>query len=151
MTEVSMQLTPNGFGLRFHHLGLAVRTPDTAAVYLGGLGYVPGVAAFDPLQNVNLQMFHHAEMPDVEVIWPGGTASPVDVLVKQREGLVYHVCYLSADPAGSLAAMKAAGLKPITVAPAKPATLFDGVEVSFHNVLGVGLIEIIHAESIDPQ
>ncbi len=59
------------FGLRFHHLGLAVPAPDPAFAFLEALGYGPGAQAFDPLQNVNLAMRHHAQMPDVEVIWPG--------------------------------------------------------------------------------
>ena len=135
----------NAFGLTFHHFGLAVRKPDTAFLYLKALGYTDGAAAFDPLQGVNLAMRHHKSMPDVEVIWPGDGASPLDNYLK-RGSIVYHLCYASADVKASLAAMSAAGLRLLPVAPPTPAVLFGGIAVSFHSVLGVGLIELIHGQ-----
>ena len=63
----------NQFGLVFHHFGLAVSDPAIAFRCLAGMGYRAGAALFDPLQNVNVAMRHHAEMPDVEVVWPGGS------------------------------------------------------------------------------
>jgi Glyoxalase/Bleomycin resistance protein/Dioxygenase superfamily len=134
-----------GFGLRFHHLGLAVPAPHTSMVFLEALGYAPGAAAFDPLQNVHLAMRHHPTMPDVEVIWPGEGPSPIDHLIR-RGHMIYHICYVTEDAAASLDAMAAAGLEVVPVGPAKPAALFGGVPVSFHSVDQLGLIELIHGE-----
>src|SRR5690348_122672 len=97
-------LSVNQFGLVFHHLGLAVRKPDSAFRYLAALGYQDGAVAFDPLQNVQAAMRHHAEMPDVEVIWPGEGPSPVDNVLKHHHGIVYHMCYSAADPERSIVA-----------------------------------------------
>jgi hypothetical protein len=134
-----------GFGLRFHHLGLAVPAPRAAKVFLEALGYTAGAAVFDQLQNVRLAIHHHPTMPDVEVIWPGDGPSPIDRMI-QRGHMIYHMCYMTEDVAASLDAMTAAGLEVAPLGPAKPAALFGGVPVSFHSVDQLGLIELIHGE-----
>src|SRR5438105_14480186 len=136
-------------GLTFHHLGLAVRSPDAARRFLNALGYHDGNLTFDPEQHVNLMLCTHASMPDVEIICPAFEGnSPVDKLVaRHASGIVYHVCYLTGDLEASLAAMKQAGLNPFCVAPPKPAILFAGERVSFYMVDGMGLIEILESTS----
>ncbi|HME26590.1 MAG TPA: VOC family protein [Acetobacteraceae bacterium] len=134
-----------GFGLRFHHLGLAVPAPEAAMVFLGALGYTAGAAGFDPLQNVHLAIRHHPTMPDVEVIWPGDGPSPIDRMIR-RGHMIYHLCYVTEDATASLDAMTAAGLEVAPLGPATPAVLFGGVPVSFHSVDQLGLIELIHGE-----
>ncbi|MDP9097054.1 MAG: VOC family protein [Pseudomonadota bacterium] len=129
--------------MRFHHLGLAVPAPEPAFSFLETLGYGVGGQVFDPLQNVNLAMRHHATMPDVEVIWPGAGPSPIDQMIK-RGNMIYHMCFETDDVAGSIAAMEAGGHRVWSLGPAKPARLFGGVEVSFHRIDGFGLIEFIH-------
>lgn len=133
------------FGLRFHHFGLAVPGPDAAFRWLAGMGYEPGAVAFDPIQGVNVAMRHHDRMPDVEVIWPGDVPSPIDRLIK-RGHMIYHLCYVTLDADASVAAMEAAGLDILPVSDPAPARLFGGVPVSFHQIDGVGLIELIHGE-----
>lgn len=140
----------DGFGLRFHHLGLCVPGPEQADAFLGALGYVSGPAVFDPLQNVNLAMRTHASMPDVEVIWPGEGPSPIDRMIRSGN-MIYHLCYVVDDAAASVAAMEAAGLRVLSLGAAKPARLFGGTPVSFHRLDGVGLIELIHGEPKSPD
>ena len=134
-----------GFGLRFHHFGLAVPAPEAAFRFLAALGYTEGAAAYDPLQSVNLAMRHHATMPDVEVIWPGEGISPIEKMIR-RGHMIYHLCYVTEDATASVAAIEAAGLEVVEASPAKPAVLFGGVPVSFHTIGEVGLIELIHGE-----
>lgn len=138
-----------GYGLRFHHLGLAVAAPEPAFHFLGALGYADGAQAFDPLQRVNLAMRHHRAMPDVEVIWPGDGPSPIDQMIK-RGNMIYHMCFETDDAASSVAAMEDAGHRVLTLGKAKPAVLFGGVPVSFHRVDGFGLIELIHGVAGTP-
>ena len=135
----------NAFGLTFHHLGLAVRRPRDATQFLGGLGYSIGAPVFDPEQNVNLIMCAHpGAMPDVEIIYPAAGTSPVDALVAARpQGIVYHLCYVTADLPATLAALDQAGLRAICKAPPTPAVLFGGRRVSFYDIVGMGLCEII--------
>jgi glyoxalase/bleomycin resistance protein/dioxygenase superfamily protein len=133
----------NSYGLEFHHFGLAVRSPEAAFRYLSDLGYRAGSTCYDPLQKVNLAMRHHERMPDVEVIWPGAEPSPIDRMLKKSDSMIYHLCYTSANVDGSLAALERAGLEVLPLGMAQPALLFDGLEVSFYNITGVGIIEII--------
>ena len=137
------------YGFRFHHLGLAVPQPDPAFRFLGTLGYAAGAQTFDPLQNVNLAMRHHGQMPDVEVIWPGDGPSPIDQMIK-RGNMIYHMCFETDDAARSIAAMEADGLRVFSLGAPKPARLFGGVPVSFHRVDGVGLVEFIHGRPRPP-
>lgn len=130
--------------LQFHHLGLAVRRPQKAFAFLASLGYREGKQVFDPLQSVNLAMRHHAVMPDVEVIWPGEAPSPIDNLTQGGKSLVYHICFATENAERALADLAAAGHQVIEVAAPKPAILFGGLPVSFHTILGFGMIEIIH-------
>lgn len=136
-------LTPH---LTFHHLGLATAMPAEAAKFLAAQGYDLGEAVFDPLQRVNLRMCTHArpDMPAVELITPSGEPGPIDnLLARHQEGLVYHCCYETGDLDGALQALAAAGVRLRRVSPPQPAVLFALRRVSFHQVLGVGLIEIL--------
>jgi catechol 2,3-dioxygenase-like lactoylglutathione lyase family enzyme len=137
------------FGLRFHHLGLAVPGPDEAFRFLAGLGYAAGAQIFDPLQGVHLAMRHHLSMPDVEVIWPGEGPSPIDGMIK-RGNMIYHLGFVAADAAAALGAMESNGFRVFALGEPKPARLFGGTPVSFHRVDGFGLIELLHGEPRAP-
>jgi methylmalonyl-CoA/ethylmalonyl-CoA epimerase len=130
-------------GLNFHHFGLAVKKEDRALVYLKALGYRISELTFDPEQNVNLRMCHHATEPDVELVMPGEGEGPLTPIFKRFDELVYHLCYEVEDLEVSLDAMDAAGLSVIPVAPPKPAILFDNRKVSFYRVRGFGTIELL--------
>lgn len=134
----------NTFDLTFHHFGLAVHAPEQAFSFLKALGYEDGVSMFDPLQGVNLAMCYHAEMPDVEVIWPGPNPSPIDGMLKRRDSLIYHLCYTTSNPDLSLTKIKEAGLEVLPTTEPQAAVLFGGRKVSFYFVAGFGLIEFIH-------
>lgn len=145
MMTMSRVLAPNKWGLAFHHLGLAAKDPEAAAHFLTGLGYRIGPIVFDPLQNVRAGMCAHDHMPDVEIIFPAHGEGPLDkLLATQRDGLVYHMCYASADLDRSLEALEGDDhLSIYSISPPKEAVLFGGKRVSFYLVEGVGLIEII--------
>jgi Glyoxalase/Bleomycin resistance protein/Dioxygenase superfamily len=130
--------------LVFHHFGVAVRRPDEAREFVISLGYQLNEAVFDPAQNVHLQLCTHPQSPAVEIIWPGDTSGPIDKLVQRHaSGIIYHVCYETGDLAVALAGLQTAGLTPICISPPKPAPLFGGRPVSFYNLIGIGLIEIL--------
>jgi hypothetical protein len=134
----------NAFGLCFHHLGLAVRKPQPARVFLEGLGYRLGETVFDPLQNVYLSLCRHEVEPAVELVFPGENWSPVDGMFdRYGSGLVYHSCYVTDDIGQTIAALENQRLRPVCKSPAKPAILFGGALVSFYQIVGIGLIEIV--------
>ena len=86
-------MTEADFGLRFHHLGLAVPDTGAASVFLKAQGYREGAAVFDPLQVANLSMWLHAEAPDIELICPAvsGEGHVASILAVQPNVLVYHL------------------------------------------------------------
>lgn len=130
--------------LTFHHFGLAVRRPDEARKFVAMLGYDLGESVFDPAQNVHLQLGTHATQPAVEIIWPGAAGGPIDKLAQRHtSGIIYHLCYETHDLVAAIAGLEVAGLLPICVSPAAPAPLFGGRPVSFYNVIGIGLVEIL--------
>jgi methylmalonyl-CoA/ethylmalonyl-CoA epimerase len=134
----------NLFGFRFHHLGLAAQTPDSAKNFLLGLGYHAGETIFDPLQNVRLTMCEHRSMPAVEIVSRGDGKGPLDYLLSRHsDGLIYHLCYSTSDLDRALQALVEAGLRAHCVSAPKPAILFAGKMVSFYQIIGMGLIEII--------
>lgn len=133
-----------GFGLNFHHIGLAVRKPESAIAFARGLGYVVGESVFDTWQNVGLILCTHPTSPQIEIIFPGNDKSPIDALIATHaDGIVYHCGYVTKNLDATLSAFSQCGLRPVCVSSPKPAILFDGAKVSFYRVLGVGLIEII--------
>ena len=130
--------------LQFHHFGLAIRRPDEAQKFVSALGYQLGDAVFDSSRNVHLQFATHATQPAVEIIWPGTMTGPVDKLTKGHpQGIVYHLCYETENLTAAIAGLEATGLLPICISPAAPAPLFGGRLVSFYNVVGMGLVEIL--------
>lgn len=133
--------------LAFHHLGLAVASPEEAFRYLASLGYAAGNSAYDPIQRVNLAMRHHPVMPDVEVIWPGDGPSPIDKLIKRTGTMIYHLCYACSNAEQALDVLAASGIEIVPVSAPAPAILFGGQKVSFHHVSGFGLIELLETGS----
>ena len=133
--------------LTFHHLGLAVKSDAAALAMLRGLGYAIGERIHDPLQNVHVRLCTHAEQPAVEICEPGGgaAASPIDSIVKKYDGLIYHTCYETSDLRETLSDFKRVGLRLVTISPPKPAVLFGGRHVSFYQVAGWGIIELLEA------
>jgi methylmalonyl-CoA/ethylmalonyl-CoA epimerase len=130
--------------LKFHHLGLAVRRPDQAIAFARALGYNVGEAVFDPEQNVNLAMCIHKSEPAIELIWPGTGKGPIDALVQRHaSGIIYHTCYATEDVAAALGGFETNGITPVCISPPKPAILFGGKKVSFYNIPGMGLVEIL--------
>lgn len=142
---IEMARPPNTWGLAFHHLGLGTEDPKAAAHFLSGLGYRIGPTIFDPLQNVHLAMCAHDRAPSVEIISPGEGAGPLDKLISaHKDGLVYHMCYTSADLDRSLEAMESdERIRVHSISPPTEGVLFGGKRVSFYLVEGVGLIEVI--------
>jgi len=130
--------------LEFHHFGLAVRRPDEARVFVSALGYRIGDPVFDPAQNVHLQLCTHETHPAVEIIWPGDTRGPIEKLIERHAaGIIYHVCYEPDNLTAALAQFAEAKLRVVCISPPTPAPLFGGRPVSFYNVVGIGLIEIL--------
>jgi hypothetical protein len=135
--------------LTFHHFGLAVRRPDEARIFVSRLGYRVGDPVFDPAQNVHLQLCTHETHPAVEIIWPGTAGGPIDKLAQRHaSGIVYHLCYETNNLDLAIAQFNEAKLRTVCISPPTPAPLFGGRPVSFYNIVGIGLIEILEPKPL---
>jgi len=86
----------------------------------------------------------HENQPAVEIICPGEISGSVDVLVRTHaSGIVYHICYETIDLGAALSKLQEAGLRVICISPPYPAPLFGGRNVSFYNVVAMGLVETL--------
>lgn len=131
-------------GIRFHHVGLLTDQPAAAAKALALLGYKVADAVYDPLQDVELRMAEGASpFSTIEVITPVSRDGALAKLVTRRGDYGYHSCYTVANFEATLDALRALGLRVVTVSASKPAILFGGQRVSFHSVEGLGLVEFI--------
>ncbi len=133
----------NDFGLKFHHLGLASKQEQRAISFLEGLGYVCGKKIYDKLQNVNLCLCEHDSMPTVEVVAPAHDSGPLESILAVAEASIYHICYETGDLDRSIELIRNQGQRVISVSYRKPAVLFKGRNVSFYQIRGLGLIELL--------
>lgn len=132
--------------LRFHHFGLAVRDDTAALAFLRAQGLVPGERVYDPNQNVYVRLCTADHHPTVEIVQPGEGKSPIDSLIRKYNELFYHSCYEVDDLDATLAAIRALGIDYFTIAERKPAPLFGGRHVSFHQLDGYGIVEFLETE-----
>jgi hypothetical protein len=135
--------TSNPYGLKFHHLGLAVKEPASAAKFLSGIGYHIGSVVRDELQNVNLMLCARRGMPAVEIIYPTETPGPLVSILKSNASMIYHICYESRNREKTLRTLEADDHRVLSLSPPQPAVLFGGRKVSFYMVVGFGVIEIL--------
>lgn len=137
---------PNLAGpLTFHHHGLALHDEGEALRFVALLGYRTGELVYDPLQDVRLRLCVHELLPAIEFVMLGDRPGPLDAIVRRHDQLLYHTCYEVADRDAVLGAFEDADLRAIEVLGPTPAILFGGRKVSFHTVMGFGLIELLDA------
>ena len=130
-------------GLTFHHHGLALHDDRDALVFLASLGYRAGALVHDPVQDVRLRLCTHASMPTVEIVMPGDAPGPLAGILKRHDQLLYHTCYEISSREAVLDGWRAADLRVFEVLPPTPAILFAGRKVSFHTIMGFGLVELL--------
>ena len=130
--------------LSFHHLGLAVRQPQPAKAFVSVLGYFVGETVFDQEQNVFAILCTHNTEPAIEILWPGQTTGPLDAVINRRpSGIIYHICYETNNLSEALNDFEKNGNRVICISPPQPAPLFSNRQVSFYNIMGIGLVELL--------
>lgn len=129
--------------LTFHHVGLAVRSPEAALRFLSMLGYTLGPPVRDVLQNVHLTMCRHPSLPAVEIVAPTEAIGPLAGILARADEMAYHLCYETPDIRQVVQAWRADGVRVTTASMPKPAILFDNRLVAFYHVEGFGLVELL--------
>ncbi|TXN75923.1 lactoylglutathione lyase [Methylobacterium sp. WL18] len=130
-------------GLSFHHFAVATEDVQISSAYLIALGYDRACNAYDPLQGVNLELWHHDTLPDVELVWPSESKGPLSTILKKKGVGIYHLCYEVDDISDAIDAFYEKNLNVLQIVEPRPAVLFDGRLVAFYVVDGFGLIELL--------
>lgn len=129
--------------MKFHHIGVAVKSIDkTAAVYVAG-GYTQSVTTFDAVQNVNICWLTKDGMPTVELLAPVDETSPVCKTLEKNGVTPYHTCYIVDDIEQAVAELRK--LKYIAVSNPVAAPAISNSRVCFLYNKNVGLIELVEA------
>lgn len=127
--------------LRFHHIGMAVRSiDDTAAVYVSG-GYKMSSVIFDPIQNVNICWLSKEGMPLVELLAPVDGTSPVHNTLAKVGVAPYHICYITENIKQAIRELRQQ--KYVLVSKPAKAVAIHNSPVAFLYNRNVGLIELV--------
>ncbi len=134
--------------MRFHHLGVAVRSLDKAvACYRDLFAYrVLSGPCDDPIQRVTV-CFLGADLDPgfrVELVAPLGEDSPLGNLLKRNVG-AYHACYEVDDLDAALDRLRAAGCR--IVAEPVPAVAFAGRRIAWLYTPVYQLVELLECRS----
>lgn len=129
---------------KFHHIGLGLKKEDQALKFLSAQGYAASDKIYDPEQDVNLRILTCEGRPTIEFVMPGQNPDgPLKAILKHHNELMYHTCYEVDDLEAALKSLEDQGFRAFPVAPRKPAILFGGRHVSFYNIIGFGIIELL--------
>lgn len=128
-------------GMKFHHIGMAVKSIDaTAAIYEDG-GYRMSDIVFDPIQNVDICWMTKEDAPIVELLAPVNDESPVNKTLEKVGVSPYHCCYVVENIEAAVKELRAQ--KYVMVSKPAEAVAFCGSRVCFLFNKNVGLIELV--------
>ncbi len=128
--------------VKFHHLGIAVKDFRKSINFYSNLGYEGSAAVVDDGQEAELVMLRSEHLPHIELIKPLYERSHLNNLLKTRSEAIYHMCYEVDDLEDVLGTLRK-DFKVTCLKEQKQAVLFDGRNVSFYYVDGVGIVEFL--------
>lgn len=82
---------------QFHHIGIATDSILKTSSYYLKMGYVMSEVMYDPVQDVNISFLKKDGMPEIELLEPNSSASPVSRTLEKLGVTPYHVCYSVPD------------------------------------------------------
>ena len=115
---------------RLHHVGFVVSSIEqTVNGFAQALGLRWQAEVFaDPVQRVRVTFLGEPDMPQIELVEPGGADSPVGAFLAKGGGL-HHVCYETEDLEAELRHQRASGS--IIVRSPVPAVAFGGRRIAW--------------------
>jgi methylmalonyl-CoA/ethylmalonyl-CoA epimerase len=119
-------------GVKLHHVGFVVSSIDNCAdAFAASLGATWDRNIFaDPIQKVRVTFFQASNPgePSVELVEPGGPASPVTRFLERGGGL-HHLCYEVSDLEAHLKFCRSTGT--IIICKPVPAVAFAGRRIAW--------------------
>ena len=130
--------------LKFHHVGIAVSDFERSLQYYHLLGYKQFNKNIvrDELQLVDLILLKHDFHPDIELVRPTSSKSPISNYLKNSNISMYHFCY-EVDSFNEVVDKLKKEFRIFNVSKPKPAILFNNRLVAFYYINNVGLIELL--------
>lgn len=129
--------------MRFHHIGMAVKSIEaTAGIYVIG-GYEKSEVTFDPVQHVNICWLSKDGMPLVELLEPVDEMSPVKMTLEKNGVCPYHTCYEVDDIEECVKSLRK--MKYVVVCNPVEALAINNCRVAFLFNKNVGLIELVES------
>ncbi len=125
----------------FHHFGLALKNPTVAIEFYKNIGYRIGPKFIDKDQNVKLILCTSKLKPNIELVIPISTNSPIANYLVRFDQAFYHTCYEINDLRAINFLKKKFNAK--CVLSPRPSKIFNCRNVSFYYINKLGLIEII--------
>lgn len=129
--------------MKFHHIGVAVKSIDATAAMYEGAGYRMSDIVFDPIQNVSICWLTKPGEPIVELLAPVDDTSPVCKTLEKNGVSPYHCCYVVENLEETVKELRKE--RYVLTSKPEPAVAFCGCRVCFLYHKNVGLIELVEA------
>lgn len=126
----------------FNHYGLAVKGFEKPVKFYNNIGYNCSSPVVDDHQRVELVMCTSEHFPNIELIRPIDSLSPVTNYLKNSNEVIYHTCFEVKSIEKVLETIKESN-RIIPITKATPAVFFDDRYVSFYYIKDVGLFEFL--------
>lgn len=125
----------------FHHIGIAVfDIEETAKIYVAA-GFEKSQTIYDPIQNVFICFLNKKGMPQLELLAPKDSTSPVSKTLEKNGVTPYHNCYEVPNIENAVADLRK--MRFVAVSKPEPACAIDNRRVCFLFNKNVGLIELV--------
>jgi len=129
---LSERMLPSN-GVKLHHVGFVVSSiEDCAGSFAASVGAKwDGNIFTDPIQRVRVTFFQapNPGEPSIELVEPGGAASPVSTFLEERGGGLHHLCYEVSDLDAHLEFCQSTGT--IVICKPVPAVAFAGRRIAW--------------------
>ncbi len=132
----------------FHHIGIAVNDFDKSLRFYQNIGYTSTHTneIRDEMQKVELFFLTHDIFPDIELVKPYDSQSPIKNYLKDNEPTIYHFCYQVEDFEETTEILKRNN-RIFCVSSPTDAILFNNRPVTFYYINGVGLVELLKIDN----
>lgn len=132
--------------MKFHHIGIAVKSIDTTSSFYVNAGYQISKTIFDPIQNVNICWLFKVGMPIIELLAPVNESSPVCQTLEKNGVTPYHTCYIVDDIEDAVTKLRK--MKYVIVSKPVEAPAINNCKVCFLYNRDIGLIELVESPAI---
>lgn len=128
-------------GLKFHHIGYAVKSIDETANFYVSKGWTLSEETIDPIQNTKIAFLKRDGFPLMELVAPVDETSPIVKTLDKVGVSTYHVCYGVNDLEDVVKQLRKEKFLPLFKP--VPANALDNKRICYLYNAIVGLIELV--------